>query len=341
VSSPERRLERFLRQQIPGATTVTVDAYEPIAGGFSRVTARCRAVIDGTERWLVTRADPPPGQAAVDTDRAQEWELWSWLSGNGSGFVPKALYFDADGSSLGAKTIVMEMVQGTSLMAAATEPSDRLPLADALSDLAAAIHGTDLASLPAAIPRPAAWKDYIDSRIELWRQFAQAEHDPFAWFVVGWLEDNHPAEVPLRLIHGEFQSTNVLVEDGTGRLLAVDWEFSRIGDPREDIAWCAWIEQIQPPPLATLDLGRFCGRYAERSGLAADLVGPATLTYFGVLTGIQVCNLAFPALHAFTAGVNRSIVTAYALGFVATLHEAWMASVGGGARQMTAPTRDN
>ena len=70
-------------------------------------------------------------------------------------------------------------------------------------------------------------------------------------YVAAWLEHNRPPEVPMTLVHGEFQPGNVMV-GGDGRLVAVDWEFAHVGDPREDLGWALWVESIQPPALIGL-----------------------------------------------------------------------------------------
>lgn len=44
------------------------------------------------------------------------------------------------------------------------------------------------------------------------------------------------------LVHGDFGPHNVLLDPVTFRVTAVvDWEFARVGDPVEDLAWCEWI----------------------------------------------------------------------------------------------------
>ena len=50
---------------------------------------------DGVRGYIV-RADPPPGQSILDTDRTEEWDLLNALSDSGSVPLPKPLWFDRD-----------------------------------------------------------------------------------------------------------------------------------------------------------------------------------------------------------------------------------------------------
>ena len=50
------------------------------------------------------------------------------------------------------------------------------------------------------------------------------------------LRRNKPRPLPLVLVHGDFNPANFLYEGGRVTAL-IDWENSRIGDPREDLGW--------------------------------------------------------------------------------------------------------
>ncbi|WP_129841056.1 phosphotransferase [Streptomyces sp. RFCAC02] len=50
------------------------------------------------------------------------------------------------------------------------------------------------------------------------------------------------------LVHGDFGPNNVLLDPATCEVTAViDWEFARIGEPVEDLAWCEWIVRMHHP----------------------------------------------------------------------------------------------
>src|ERR1700736_649731 len=73
-----KQLEAMLARRHPGVT-VAVNGYEPVLGGFSRLTGRFDVVIDSEKRTMVVRGDPPAEMATCDTDRGQEWRLMSSL----------------------------------------------------------------------------------------------------------------------------------------------------------------------------------------------------------------------------------------------------------------------
>ncbi|MGW3572283.1 phosphotransferase family protein [Streptomyces sp. NPDC000941] len=50
------------------------------------------------------------------------------------------------------------------------------------------------------------------------------------------------------LVHGDYGPHNVLLDPVTFQVTAVvDWEFARLGEPVEDLAWCEWIVRMHHP----------------------------------------------------------------------------------------------
>jgi aminoglycoside phosphotransferase (APT) family kinase protein len=219
--------------------------------------------------------------------------------------------------------MVMAMVKGESLFhrAARSDDADLDVLTDQMVDLAIAIHGADVSRLE-HLEAPADWDGYIDGCIQRWREMegTHPEADPFIRYLASWLDENRPPPAPLGLVHGDFQTTNVLVTDD-GSFVALDWELTHVGDPREDLGWCKWNAVIQPPGLIDRDEAAFCRRYAQLSGLGDDVVNPNTVAYFSVLSAIGACQAALPTVAAFAQGINSSLVTGYVLGYISTFHQ--------------------
>jgi aminoglycoside phosphotransferase (APT) family kinase protein len=324
------RLEGFLRRRLPDASAITVSDCELMTGGYSRIMSRFTATIDGETQEFVARADSEPGQALFDTDRTLEWEILSALTEDGATPMPKALFYDEDGSELGAKTIVLEMIDGEPFLKLlrATGNEARPDQADALCTLVAEIHGVNTAVLPPSVERPPDWNTYVDSLIEEWRRVERdhAESDPFFRYMARWLDENRPAPAPLTLVHGEFQTSNVVV-DSSRRALAVDWEFAHIGDPREDLGWCKFVAAMQPPDLIGHDEPRFLERYRSLSGLGENVINPLTIAYFSILPSIRVWQGFSKQQRAFVEGVGAHMMMAYSLSVLVTAHEGWMQAV--------------
>jgi aminoglycoside phosphotransferase (APT) family kinase protein len=97
-----------------------------------------------------------------------------------------------------------------------------------------AIHGADIAALP-ALPR----RDLQQTLHKLEARCAALQR-PNAVFAhaLRWLKDHRPdtAGEYFALVHGDYRLGNVIVTpDGLAAVL--DWEIAHLGDPAEDLAW--------------------------------------------------------------------------------------------------------
>ena len=79
-----------------------------------------------------------------------------------------------------------------------------------------------------------------------------------------------------------------------------DWEFGRIGDPREDLGYYSHLPV--PPNLYEADPQGFLARYRERTGLTEEQVNPQTVSYFYVLGIGRLLGQMFDAADALARG---------------------------------------
>src|SRR3954464_12548944 len=115
VSAMPSQLAAFLGAQEPGRSA-TVDRYELMTGGYSRVMAKATVQWDNGEReTLVLRGDPPTGESMLDTDRDAEWEVLQALTAIDPVPMPAARYYDGGAGHLGTKCIVLDCAPGSSL----------------------------------------------------------------------------------------------------------------------------------------------------------------------------------------------------------------------------------
>jgi aminoglycoside phosphotransferase (APT) family kinase protein len=325
----DARLQRFLCHQL-FSNDVEVTNVQPLTGGYSSALARFDAAIDGRMHHLVVRGDLPPDRVPLVTDRAREWALVSALSASNQLPTPKAWFFDSKGSELGTPAIIIDFIDGETLLARADRSPDaeHAALADQLCDLGATLCTADLGLLPAAIERPESWDQYMSAQIREW-QMAATEHidpDPFLGFIASWLEHNAPPEAPLTLVHGDFQAPNVMI-DKDNRWLLIDWEFGHIGDPREDLGSLQFNELARPPALFNRDPLSFCERYRRRTGLNANVINPSTIAYFSMLPLGRTLRSLLRQIRGLLDGTNQSFVSAYAVSVLATMHQHWIAVV--------------
>ena len=237
-----QRLERFLTSVEPGRSAQVV-SYQPISGGYSRISARASVRwADGTEETFILRGDPPTGSGVFVSDRGAEWELLQALPAVARVATVRTRWYDATGAHLGAPCIVMDCSEATSLQAVLAASEDIGPLSDLFADTVAAIHGTPLDDLPASVGGRPDWTAYLDSVLGIYERVADLNPSvaPVLRHVAWWAAAHRPPQVPLALVHGDCQPSNVLVADGADPLV-IDWEFAHIGDPREDIGYYSQI----------------------------------------------------------------------------------------------------
>lgn len=62
------------------------------------------------------------------------------------------------------------------------------------------------------------------------------------------------------LVHGDYGPNNLLLEPRAKRVTAIlDWEWTRAGDPVDDLAWCEWIVRTHHPAHVPALAGLWAG----------------------------------------------------------------------------------
>jgi aminoglycoside phosphotransferase (APT) family kinase protein len=175
----------------------------------------------------------------------------------------------------------MDHVVGTPLQLTLGGGDDRAARSTYL-EVAAALRRVPLDVLPSTMRRPASWEGYIDGAIDIYDRAERelADSNPFIRYVVAWLRANRPPPVPLGVVHGDFQPGNILVGGG-GPPVVIDWEFTRVGDPREDIGY--YSGSPLPNSLYRADPDGFLAEYRELMGYSEEQVNREVVDYFFVL----------------------------------------------------------
>ncbi|MBT7370520.1 MAG: phosphotransferase family protein, partial [Gammaproteobacteria bacterium] len=277
-------------------------------------------------RRLIARSDPPAGTAIIESDRTAEWHLLNYLKNNTSLPIPAPLYFDKTGRHLGAPTIVSEFVDGQSLtvVASVSELARRRELYRMVAKVAADVYNAPLSGIPSELRHPGDWNAYMNEQIALWADTEKAGvgSDPFMRYVGAWLEANRPAPAPLTLVHGDFQSSNMLL-DQQGELCLIDWELTHIGDPREDLGWFGLVSIITPPDVIGDNIEDFCSIYRELTGLSETVINPQSITYFTLLSSFRVFAGILAGASAMDADLAASTAIAYTILIQSSVHGIW------------------
>ncbi len=303
----------------------TVTRFRPLSGGFSRLSALATVRwADGSEESFVLRADPPPDTGVFDSDRDSEWRLLQAISGKLGIRTPVPRWYDETGAHLGSKCLVVDYFPGRPLSDVAQSPGERPRAAEIFVDTLAEVHRTPLGVLPPGLERPACWEGYIDALTShLGRlDHAVADTNPALHYAAAQLRAHRPPPVPLTFVHGDAQPANILVPE-TGEVLMIDWEFARIGDPREDLGYYSHLPV--PPNLYQADPPGFLARYRGRTGLTEEQVNEDTVAYFYVLGMARLLGQMLEAADALARGRPRGVLATYLMNGISATTRAFVA----------------
>jgi aminoglycoside phosphotransferase (APT) family kinase protein len=131
-----------------------------------------------------------------------------------------------------------------------------------------------------------------------------------------------PPPVPLGLVHGDCNPTNVLVGPA-GPPLVIDWEFARIGDPREDLGY--YTQSPVEPNVYWADPERFLDRYRAATGLTAEQVNPQTVDYFLIIGMAALLEQLLTAAAAIGAPERPGILAPYLINAISHQHDMFLA----------------
>jgi aminoglycoside phosphotransferase (APT) family kinase protein len=317
----EDRLVQVLRRLLPDVDHVEVDSLEAIPGGFSRETFRFDATVTraGMQETLpmILRKDPPAAAALLETSRQTEHELLEAIRAHTSVPVSVSYGCEMDPSVFGEPAMVIQRVHGSG------RTSDLFhdgPDADQVDDvvrhlceLMAELHTADISKLDVGgklgDPRgvgidASSWDAYMDSTIEYYiSSYPTLNYDPIAMILLDaslWMRRNKPRPLPLAVVHGDFNPANFLYQDGRVTAL-IDWENTRIGDPREDLGWMVAMDNMSNTSVMShpTDEGGFLAYYNKLTGFE---ITPEELGYFMIF---GTMNIAVPVTSALKRRVDR------------------------------------
>ena len=253
-------MNETLRDALAAALGASVTQATQLAGGASK-EAWAVSTADGRE-LLLRRA----GGGVMHLDSLslrQEFDVL--VAARNSGVrVPEPIEYL--GELDGREAFVMELVRGDAIgrRVVRNPPSG---LDTQMADELAKIHAIPSTSLP------------FLSGGDLWqRLYAELdwvdEPHPAIELGIAWCRERLPLDRPHVVTHGDFRIGNLMVDD-TGIVAVLDWEFTHLSDPAEDLAWPlirAWRFGNDSKRLGGIaDVEPFLDRYAELTGLRIPL----------------------------------------------------------------------
>jgi len=303
------RIAALLQAQVPGACLVKVDRVERVFGGNARWAWACEVTWTTTQGEVVWK--PMIMLSRVEASQVEADPAWEFavLRGLGRSAVraPRAVALDADGSLVGAPSVVLERLPGSTdavafLRSADVDRSRRLTID--LARAAAELHTTDWRGLGLEGLLAAGNVDRVhEAQIERWESlFLQSRMEPYPVLVslFGWLRDNIPKPTQISIVHGDFRPGNFLYhEDAITALL--DWEMAHLGDPVEDLAW-AYRPLWSPERFIGID--DFVRAYEAFGG---PPVNPQSLRFYRIFSEVKFATISLKAARAFADGTTTNL----------------------------------
>ena len=287
------------------------------------------------QRRVVLRGDPPPGKSMMETDRDLEWALLTRARRRRADAGPAP--YDADrrvssarsASSSSTSTVrrcrrVLTALPAGRGRRGRLRPPRRRPRRH---------HGRACTpSTPSVVERRArptrpTGTTYLGGLIDRFRQAdaAHIEAVPFLRYVAAWLDAHRPPPLPLRLVHSDFQTSNIVV-DPAGAHHLIDWELAHVGDPREDLGYYNVYSSALGPNLFAADPEAFLARYRQRTGFGEDAVNLETMAYFSSLAAITVYAQVLGGAAAMARGANGGLMTTYTINALTVGHGNFMSA---------------
>ena len=317
----EQSIVTFLERILPDATSIVVEDFQQIAGGFSRETFKCDARVTrgGKEEVmpLILRKDPPDVEAILHTDRAVEHNLIESLRLRTTIPVSQSYGYEMDPKHFGAPAMIIERASGSgqtsALFNGGADEDQAESVIKHLCETLVELHKCPINKIDpnGELTDPFhrgikidSWDSFMDSTIEFFESsYPTLNFDPIlmiALDAVYTLRRNKPRAMPLSIVHGDFNPANFLYKDGQVSAL-IDWEASRVGDPREDLGWMVLMDVISNSHVMDYPKkeGGFLSYYNKLTG---NDITPEELGYFTLFGTMQI---AVPVQQFVSRRVNK------------------------------------
>jgi aminoglycoside phosphotransferase (APT) family kinase protein len=317
----EQSMVAFLQRTLPDASRIEIENFQQIAGGFSRETFRCDArVTRGAAEEvmpLILRKDPPDVEAILHTDRSVEHALIESVRLRTTIPVSRSYGFEMDPAPFGEPAMVIERASGSGQTSALFNGGDDEDQAESvikhLCEILVELHSCPVHKIDpdGLLTDPFhrgikidSWDSFMESTIEFMESsYPTLNYDPILMIALDailTLRRNKPRPMPLAVVHGDFNPANFLYENGQVSAL-IDWEASRVGDPREDLGWMVLMDVVSNTHVMDYPKkeGGFLAYYNKLTG---NDITPEELGYFTLFGTMQI---AVPVQQFVSRRVNK------------------------------------
>ena len=334
MHSLRERVYQYLISRWSDGQLTAIEDFEVLLGGYSKDTFKFDAVFDrggqSHRSPLILRRDAPPPTAILNNSREREHVLLNRLREHTKVKVPRSYFAELDPGPFERPAMIIERILGctepTSLFKSAATAAEAESVARQLCEQLAALHTTDARLLngdglfndPKGVGiRCDTWDHYLDTMIAYFiKHYEEIDFDvlPVLYDSYLHLRRNKPRPLPLAIVHGELNPSNLVFQDG--KLLSiVDWENAHLGDPREDLGWFRFMEATSGTNFfhSINYPGGFLGYYNHLTGYD---ITPEELNYFQIFGFNNVADQAIASIKRRCTGQHKELLHLYLLRIV-------------------------
>ena len=243
---------------------VTVEEFK---GGQSNPTY----LVKTQQQSYVLRRKPPGKllKSAHAVDR--EYRVITALNGTNVP-VPKTFALCENTEIIGTSFYLMEFMEGRVLWDPSMTGSSKeeaLGVYTSMNSTLAKLHSVDPLEIDLeSFGRPG---NYVGRQVSIWtKQYVDSETEkiPEMDKLIDWLPKNLPTDKSLRIVHGDFSLTNLMMHADKPEVIAIlDWELSTLGDSCADFSYHC-MQYRQNPHLADQEYCKNAGIPTEEEYVA-------------------------------------------------------------------------
>jgi aminoglycoside phosphotransferase (APT) family kinase protein len=242
-------VSRYLRQQFTSSPEITAVEVTVLPGGRSKKTLFIS--LEGTDELpstIVMRQDAP--LSFIKTTVADEAPVLRavWPTGLP---VPRVYHYESETTELGPPFLLLERLAGKTIGDYFGFSESRPRVVLELARILARLHAIAPASIPLhdvdlSVSPGVRMRGHVEQAWNNWRKVAE-EPSPTIESAFAWMYQVCERVVTgCALVHGDAAPHNILV-DGDRVSGLLDWEFTSVGDPAEDLAYIrSSVERVVP-----------------------------------------------------------------------------------------------
>lgn len=257
--------------------------------------------VGGSVTAFVIRLAPPGVRKRGNTDVLRQVPLLKVL---GEAGIPVAhvVWWTDDPGLFGTDAIIQEWVDGRPLhmfdASASVISADSEALLGHAVDVLAAIHQLDWQAMLPGWESPRGAAEEVDFWLPLVERTDDTTTVAAARRLAVRLKDTHPPDPPIGVLHGDYQTNNILFTPAGEIAAIVDWELAGVGAQLLDLGWlsvmtdpAAWAPEHRSRMRVQIAPERLLTRYQNRSGTDVehfDWYRALACFRFGVITAFNL-----------------------------------------------------